>query len=48
MNEGESQVNFSLEKPFENELEKVAFEKINELNESIKTLETSASEKDEK
>ena len=48
MNEGESQVNFSLEKPFENELEKVAFEKINELNELIKTLETSASEKDEK
>lgn len=44
MNTGEQSVNFSLDKTFENELENVAFEKIESLNETIKTNETTIGE----
>lgn len=44
MNTGEQCINFSLEKDFENELEKVAFEKIENLNNTIATNETKIGE----
>lgn len=44
MNTGEQFVNFSLDKTFENELENVAFAKIESLNETIKTNETTIGE----
>ena len=44
INTGEQTVNFSLEKDFENELEKVAFEKIESLNSTIQTNETKIGE----
>lgn len=44
MKEGENPTHFSLEKEFENELEKVAFEKIETLNTSIATNEAKIGE----